>query len=151
MYLYILQHGEAEPKSVDPERPLSVAGFRDVEKIAARLQAMQVRPAYLFHSGKLRAHQSAQIVAEIIAPEVEPVQADGLGPNDDPAIIIEDIIRLNQDILIASHMPFVSLLCSDLLSGDPHSAFASVPGSVICLHSGPQGWQMEWMLRPGCL
>ena len=112
---------------------------------------MQVRPSYLFHSGKQRAQQSAQIVAQLIAPGIEPVQADGLGPNDDPVIIIEDIIRLNEDILIASHMPFVSRLCSDLLSGAPDSAFASVPGSVMCLQSSPQGWQMNWMLRPECL
>jgi phosphohistidine phosphatase len=151
VYLYILQHGDAEPASVDPERPLSAIGVRDIENMATRLHGMQVQPAYIFHSGKQRARQTAQIISQQIAPELEPVQTDGLAPNDDPAIIIEDIIRLDQEILIVSHMPFVSRLCSDLLSGGAGCTFGSVPGTVMCLQSGPQGWQMQWMLRPECL
>jgi len=151
VYLYILQHGDAVPGSIDPERPLSAAGVRDIEKIAAFLHGMQVRPGYIFHSGKLRARQSARIIAASLVPGLEPVQADGLAPNDDPAIIIEDIVRLDRSILIASHMPFVSRLCSCLLGGDPGSVFAFEPASLACLENTAQGWQMDWMLRPACL
>lgn len=151
MYLYILQHGDAVSKAVDPERPLSAQGKRDIEKIASILRGMQVQPAYIFHSGKLRARQSARIIAATLAPGIEPAQADGLAPNDDPAIIIEHIIRLDGSLLIASHMPFVSRLCSDLLSGGPGCQFASVPGSLICLEKTTQGWQLDWMLRPQLL
>ena len=148
MYLYILQHGDAVPKTADPQRPLSPAGIHDIEKVAAFLRGMQQQPDYLFHSGKLRAQQTAQIVAEQLAAELEPRRTDGLGPNDDPAIIIETIGRLDGNILIASHMPFVSRLCSELLSGGPDCAFASEPGTLICVQRNPQGWQMDWMLRP---
>lgn len=151
MYLYLLQHGDALSKTVDPERPLSAQGKRDIEKIALILRGMQVQPAYIFHSGKLRAQQSARIIAATLVSRVEPVQANGLAPNDDPAIIIEDIIRLDGSLLIASHMPFVSHLCSDLISGGPGCQFASVPGSLICLEKNERGWQLDWMLRPQCL
>lgn len=151
MHLYILQHGDALAKADDPQRPLSSRGVDDIGKLAAWLRGMQISPGYIFHSGKLRAQQSAQIIAEKLAQGIDPVQAEGLGPNDDPAIIIEDIVRLDDNILIVSHMPFVSRLCSDLLGGGPDCAFASVPGSLFCLERAGQGWQLNWMLTPDCL
>ena len=37
MKLYLMQHGDALQKDVDPDRPLSPRGRRDIEKIAAFL------------------------------------------------------------------------------------------------------------------
>ena len=116
MNLYILQHGEAVPKEIDPERPLSEHGNRDIRILALHMQNMDVQLGNVFHSGKLRAAQSARLVAETLSPEILPVKTEGLNPNDDPTVIIGDIEQMNENILIASHMPFVSRLCSILLS-----------------------------------
>ena len=35
MKVYMVQHGEAEPKSVDPTRPLTEQGRQEVEQVAA--------------------------------------------------------------------------------------------------------------------
>src|SRR5688572_29245639 len=37
MRLYLVQHGEAVPEQVDPQRPLSEAGRRDVQAMARLL------------------------------------------------------------------------------------------------------------------
>ena len=129
--LYILQHGEAEPKEVDPERPLSEQGMRDIRVLAMHMQNMGVQLEKIFHSGKLRAQQSASLVAEVLSPEVQPVEAAGLNPNDDPAVIISDIEYIGDKILIASHMPFVSRLCSTLLTGTTDAKIASIPGTLF--------------------
>ena len=151
MNLYILQHGEAVPKEIDPERPLSEHGNRDIRILALHMQNMDVQLGNVFHSGKLRAEQSARLVAETLSPEILPVKTEGLNPNDDPTVIIGDIEQMNENILIASHMPFVSRLCSTLLTGTTEAEFASVPGTLFCLEKADHKWRLAYMLRPDFL
>lgn len=151
MNLYILQHGEAVPKEIDPERPLSEHGNRDIRILARHMQNMGVQLGNVFHSGKLRAEQSARLIAETLSPEIQPVQTEGLNPNDDPAVIIGDIEQMNENILIASHMPFVSRLCSTLLTGTTDAEFASIPGTLFCLEKADNKWRLAYMLTPDFL
>lgn len=151
MNLYILQHGEAVPKESDPERPLSEQGTREIRILALHMQNMGVRLGHVFHSGKLRAEQSARLIADTLATEIQPLQAAGLNPNDDPAVIVGDIEQMNENILIVSHMPFVSLLCSTLLTGTFDAEFASVPGTLFCLEKADEKWRLAYMLRPDFL
>lgn len=151
MNLYILQHGEAVAKEIDPERPLSEHGNRDIRILALHMQNMDVQLGNVFHSGKLRAEQSARLIAETLSPEILPIQTEGLNPNDDPAVIISDIEQMNENILIASHMPFVSRLCSTLLTGTTEAEFASVPGTLFCLEKAEDKWRLAYMLRPDFL
>jgi phosphohistidine phosphatase len=149
--LYILQHGEAVAKEIDAERPLSEQGIRDIRILALHMQNMGVQRGNVFHSGKLRAQQSARLVAETISPGVQPLQTEGLNPNDDPTVIIEDIEQMDENILIASHMPFVSRLCSTLLTGTTDAEFASMPGTLFCLEKADNKWRLVYMLRPDFL
>jgi len=149
--LYILQHGEAVPKEIDPERPLSEQGVRDIRNLAMHMQNMGVQLGNIFHSGKLRAQQSARLIAEVLSPEIEPVQTDGLNPNDDPSVILDDIQQMHGNILIASHMPFVSRLCSVLLTGTDNAEFDSLPGTLFCLEKNDYKWRLAYMLRPDFL
>ena len=151
MNLYLLQHGEAEPEHVDARRPLSEQGVRDIRLVAMHLQNVNVQLGHIFHSGKLRAEQTARLIAETIPPGFEPVRSDGLKPNDDPAEIVSDIESMHANILIVSHMPFVSRLCSLLLTCAVDSAFASVPGTLFCLEHADGQWRLAYMLRPDFL
>ena len=151
MNLYILQHGEAVPKEIDPERPLSERGNRDIRILALHMQNMDVQLGHVFHSGKLRAEQSARLIAETLSPDIQPIKTEGLNPNDDPTVICSDIEQMNENILIASHMPFVSRLCSTLLTGTTEAEFASVPGTLFCLEKAEDKWRLAYMLRPDFL
>ncbi len=139
------------PKDVDPERPLSEQGRRDIRILALHMNNMRVQLGHVFHSGKLRARESAELIAEALSTGLEPVQADGLSPNDDPAAIIGDLEQISGNVLIASHMPFVSRLCSTLLTGTTAAEFASEPGTLFCLEKSGDRWRLAWMLRPDFL
>ena len=97
------------------------------------------------------ARQSAGLIAETLSPDIEPVQADGLNPNDDPSVIVGDIEQISDNVLIATHMPFVSRLCSALLTGATQAEFASIPGTLICLERTEGQWRLAYMLRPDFL
>ena len=125
--------------------------MRDIRILALHMQNMGVQLGNVFHSGKLRAQQSASLIAETLSPEILPVQTEGLNPNDDPTVIIGDIEQMNENILIASHMPFVSSLCSTLLTGTADAEFASMPGTLFCLEKADGKWRLAFMLRPDFL
>jgi phosphohistidine phosphatase len=152
MKLYLVQHGEASPKDIDPERPLTNQGRADVEAMAQRLKRSGIHVRRVIHSGKLRARQTAEILAASIAPEVEQDVSSLMNPNDNPAAFDWQSESWDQDTLIVGHLPFMARLVSHLLLGD--SALSLVqyqPGSVVCLEHDDGNWQLNWMLRPELL
>ena len=82
MRLYLVQHGDAVPEQVDPQRPLSAAGRREVEAIGRLLASAGVRSTRVVHSGKLRAEQTAELLAMACAPDHGVEASAGLSPND---------------------------------------------------------------------
>ena len=58
--IYLLHHAEAVDASVDPQRPLSPGGRAHAARLAADAAARGVRPDVIWHSGKLRARQTAE-------------------------------------------------------------------------------------------
>ena len=90
MSLYLMQHGEACTKDVDPERPLTDMGRADVERVALLLKQTGVGIDRILHSGKLRAAQTAQIITYVLAPSIELEVSGEINPNADPAAFRSD-------------------------------------------------------------
>ncbi len=153
MRLYVVQHGEAVPKELDPDRPLSEKGRLDVERLAAFLARLGVRVERLYHSGKTRARQTAELLQWAVAPRRAPEERQGLGPEDPVAPWVAEIETWGEDALIAGHMPFVGRLVGRLAAGDESRAVvAFVPGTAVCLERNPGGgWAVVWMVRPELL
>ncbi|MGD8931441.1 MAG: histidine phosphatase family protein, partial [Chromatiales bacterium] len=80
MKLYLMQHGQAMAKEQDPERPLTQQGRQDVDRLGQFLRQAGVRVVRVIHSGKLRARQSAETLAEVVTPGLEPEVSGLLGP-----------------------------------------------------------------------
>ena len=114
MKLYLMQHGEACAKDVDPERPLTNEGRLDVERMGAFLKRSGVKVRRVIHSGKLRAQQTAEILADLIAPEVESEVSGLMNPNDNPRAFDWQAESWDQDTLIVGHLPFMAGLVSHL-------------------------------------
>lgn len=148
-----MQHGEAVPGEVDPERPLSEQGRRDVQAMAALLATAGIRVERAWHSGKRRAQQTAQLLAGklLIAGKAEPI--DGIRPNDPVEVFVADADVWEQDTLVVGHLPFMSRLVALLLTGDPQRDVVDYqPGSVVCLERrSADAWVLAWMVRPDML
>ena len=59
------------------------------EQIASFLKNAGIKPASIFHSGKERARETAEIIGNAIG--IDPVQKDSLSPLDDPKVWAERI------------------------------------------------------------
>jgi len=153
MRFYLVQHGAALTGEVDPARPLSESGRQDVQAMAEFLKGAGIRVERVWHSGKLRAQQTAHLLAKAVLPRGKIEQVGGIGPNDDVAGFVSDADVWEQDILVAGHLPFLSRLVARLVAGDPeHELVQFLPGSVVCLERQElDRWTLLWMIRPELL
>ena len=60
MNLFLVHHGDAVGPEIDPQRPLSAVGRANVDRLATLAAARGARPSVVWHSGKLRARQTAE-------------------------------------------------------------------------------------------
>ena len=146
MKLYLMRHGQAASSQVDPEQGLTAEGRTEIEQLAARLATQGIHPARIFHSEKTRAQQTAHIMANTLAPPLNPKMKKGLKPNDDPAALLDEIESWDTDTLVVSHLPFVPGLLS-LLTGQEYG-MGYAPGTIFCLSKVNGVWQIEWVESP---
>ena len=151
--LYLMRHGQAETPVNGGESELTTAGRTTIEQQAERIAALLEREAVplqrIYHSGKKRAAQTAEIVNARVAPTLKAEARDGLKPNDDPQALLEELQHLQQPSLLVSHLPFipalVRLLCNEPLTIELETIPA---GTVIALHRDPNSWHITSILTP---
>lgn len=153
MKLYLVRHGDALTPDVDPERRLSAAGHRQVDRMAAFLAGYGVRVARVLHSGKPRAEETAAALAAAVAPATAPEARDGLSPNDPVEPLAAEIAAWREDSLIAGHLPYLSRLSTLLMTGrNVPSGLDFEPAAVACLERGEDGaWSLVWFVGPSLL
>lgn len=153
MKLYLVQHGLAKSEEEDPERSLSDKGIYQSEKLAGHLASLHIGVDCIFHSPKLRARETALILARQLKPSGLAAQRDGLAPKDDPAIWEERLQDEDGEIMLVGHLPHLARFASLLLCGDSERDIISFKNSgVACLDSGDDSsWSVSWMLVPELL
>ena len=114
MRLVLVHHADAVGPEVDPQRPLSMAGRFDVDRLAAAAAAKGVKPAVIWHSGKLRSRQTAEAFWKACNPFAEFKATRGLQPSDGPWLF--------RDVLAEEPR--------DLAGGRPHAEPAPHPGAA---------------------
>jgi phosphohistidine phosphatase len=153
MRIYLIQHGLAVAKDIDPDRPLSEEGREDVRRLAGLMGNAGIRVGQILHSGKTRAEQTAMLLAAAMLPGAKLRAHAGLGPQDPPDMLAAEIARWSVDTLIVGHLPCLGRLASLLLLSDPdRPLLAFRPGSMACLERDAQGqWLLASMVRPELL
>lgn len=153
MKLYLVQHGIAVAKDVDPDRPLAEQGQEDVDRLAIFLKQADIRIERVIHSEKLRARQTAERLADAIAPGVELETSGLINPNDNPKAFDWQSESWDRDTLVVGHLPFMAKLVSHLVVEDENRPLTGFqPGSVVCLERiSDTQWQIDWMVRPELL
>ena len=151
MNIYLMQHGKPVPKEKNPDKPLSDRGRDDVRKIAGFLKKAGIQVETVFHSGKTRARQTAEIISSKINPGKESQKRGGLSPLDDVKAIAEEIKQGQKDFMIVGHLPHLGKLISLLITGSDSSQVVSFQqGGVVCLRTNEEekNWAIAWMLVP---
>jgi phosphohistidine phosphatase len=148
VHLYLVHHGDAVGPEVDPQRPLSAVGRAAVDEAAAKAAARGAHPDVVWHSGKLRAKQTAETFWRACNALAAFSATRDLQP-DDPAMWIRDRLRgETRDVMLAGHFSHLPRLLA-LLVGDPQETIANFPvHGVVALVTDDEGetWKEEWRI-----
>jgi phosphohistidine phosphatase len=153
MFLYLVQHAEAKKEEEDPMRPLSEKGLLDIGRVAAYISRLGIKIDAIFHSNKLRAKQTAEVLSSHLTPSGGIAEKDRLSPLDDPKTWAERLKEMTGSVMLTGHQPHLGKLASLLLCGDEDKNIVLFRmAGVVCLGRDDSGtWSLQWMLIPGVI
>ena len=133
-------------------RPLAPWGRDAVTTLAAGAASRGAKPTVIWHSGKLRAKETAEAFWRACNPFAEFSATRDLQPGDPPEWMRDRLRGESRDILIAGHYPHLPrlLLLLLVLSGADPDPFPQ--NGVVALVSDDDGetFREEWrMTKPG--
>ncbi len=152
MHLFLVHHGDAVGPEADVRRPLSPRGQASVERLAAMTAARGARPVVVWHSGKLRARQTAQSFWRACNALATFAATRDLQPADPPGWMRDRLCGESRDVLIAGHFPHLPGLLALLLTGRDDQTATFPQHGIVALQSedAGQSWVESWRLtEPG--
>lgn len=144
MRLYLLRHGKAVRDDEDRTRPLTPRGEAQSRWLGDTLAERGFTVGRVLHSEKLRARQTAALVAERAVPKVHLEMVEGLLPEDDVDPWAERFMLGDGDVLLVGHNPFMERL-SRRLAGD---AVPFRTATMAAFERLGDGWTLLWTETP---
>ena len=146
MILYLVHHGDAVAPDVDSQRPLTGTGRMNVDLLAKNAAARGVKPAVIWHSGKLRARQTAEAFLRACNPLAEFEAIRGLQPTDPPEWIKDVVTGETRDVMLVGHMPNLPRVLTLLLTGGESPAMDFPLHGLVALEQDEDRWVERWRL-----
>jgi phosphohistidine phosphatase len=145
--IVLVHHADAVGPEVDPMRPLSDAGRAAATRLASLAGGRGVRPDQVWHSGKLRARQTAELFWRACNPLAAFSATRGLQPDDPPSWMRDQLAGESRSILLVGHMPHLDRLLHVLLRSGPGGGVAAFPlHGCVALERDEEGWKELWRL-----
>ena len=144
--VYFAQHGLAADKTENSQRPLTQAGIKQTLSVAKQLHSSEAPVSQIFHSGKLRASQTANIFVTTL-DTASASMLDHLSPNDDVLVLAKNLTIENA--LYIGHLPHLEKLVSYLITGNKDQNIVKFQNSaIICLEKNNNQYHICWYLTP---
>jgi phosphohistidine phosphatase len=153
MRLYLVQHGAAKTEAEDPQRGLTEEGRLAVERMAEFLASLRFAFDRIEHSDKLRARQTAEILAARLRPVEGMRQIAGIAPNDDVEPMRVRLAKESKNLMLVGHMPYLSRLVARLLGlpADKQVVRFQMGGVMRLERAENEEWLIRWMVTPDLL
>jgi phosphohistidine phosphatase len=146
---YLVRHGKTKSELEDPAKPLSDQGRQEVMRVARYAASVGVEVAAIDHSDRLRARQTAEILAEHLLPRLGIREAEGLAPGAEPDRVRTQLEDATESLMLVGHLPHLSRLISALVLGNSELEIIRPDmGAMICLLKTERGFRLLWVLTP---
>ena len=148
MKLFLIHHGVAVGPEVDPQRPLSNVGLAAAALVAQKAASRGAKPDVVWHSGKLRAKQTAQGCWRACNALAEFSATKDLQPDDPPQWIRDRLRGETRDIALAGHFPFMPRLLALLTTGGEAGVDFPLNGMVALVsEDGGDTYRELWRIE----
>ena len=148
MRLYFLRHGIAEDLAPsDFERELTERGRRRVAASAEVMRRLELAPSQIFSSPRLRARQTADIVAQALGQTVTLAESVNFG------FSLADLRRLTKnlpadaEVMFVGHNPDMSLLLSEIAGLDASMKRGGLARVDVIGNAVAEG-ELVWLIAP---
>ena len=142
--IYLVHHADAVGPEVEPQRPLSLSGRTHAESLAQQAAVKGVKPVAIWHSGKLRARQTAEPFLRLCNPLADFAAIRGLQPTDPPTSIVDLLHSEERDVMLVGHMPNLPRLFTMLVKGDESVLLPFPLHGMIALERAGERWREVW-------
>jgi phosphohistidine phosphatase len=144
--IYLVHHGDAVGPDVDPMRPLSDRGRAAVLLLADEAARRGLRPDAIWHSGKLRARQTAEAFWKECHPFAAVTAERGLQPADPPEWIKDRLFGETRNVMLVGHMPHLERLLR-LMTGRTEQTTGLFPlHGLVVLEADGDAWREAWRI-----
>ncbi len=144
MTLLLLHHAAAVDPRQDARRPLSAAGAAMAGRVAGELAAQGFLPEAIWHSGKLRAKQTAEALWLAGDHRAEIAAVRGLQPSDPPAWMADRLVGETRPIAVVGHMPHLPALLARLTARSRTGQVGFPLHGGVGLVPDGTGWREVW-------
>lgn len=149
LVLFLVHHGDAVGPDLNPMRPLSDRGRVEVDMLAQKAAERGTKPDIIWHSGKMRARQTAEAFWKRCNPLAAFSAARGLQPMDPTNWIVDSLAGETKHILLAGHFPHLPRLLARLTTGDSEAGPVDFPlNGIVALEEVEGKWVERWRLKP---
>ncbi len=148
MRLYFLRHAEASyDAATDHDRPLTQRGIERIRTAAKVMQKLDVNPVHIYSSPRVRAVETAQIVAEALGKTVEVRDGVNFSFNVNAVRALIDGLTERQDVMFVGHNPSMSEVVSEL-TGANVSLKKGGLARVDVFSPSLEGCELVWLITP---
>ena len=162
MNLYLVRHGPAvefgeHGVTRDADRMLSQEGRKKTKEAALGLKRVpDLEVDRIVSSPLIRARETAEIIASVIAPGCAVETAREMEPGTPPDRVAHWLGGLlSGSTMLVGHMPDLSYLASRLVCPAGAVEIPFKKAAILCLSFANRiasgGGQIEWLLQPGIL
>jgi phosphohistidine phosphatase len=145
----LVHHASALGPKEDAMQPLSGPGRAWADEAALEAARLGARPSAIWHSGKLRARQTAEAFWRACNPLATLGAQRGMLPGDPPQWIADRLLVEEGELLLAGHMPQLARLLRLLVVGDADAPAPDFPAhGVIALERRDRRYVELWRIVP---
>lgn len=149
MKLYFLRHGEAEDGLADDaSRRLTQKGIARLDIAAQVMQRIDINPQFIYSSPRIRAQQTAEIVAEAFGLDVEIRKEVNFSFSIDAVAKLIEPLPEDSEVMFVGHEPSMSTTISDLTGADVVMKKGGLARVDIVQYAPPLEGQLIWLITP---
>jgi len=152
MKLYFFRHGHAEdadgPDFDDFARRLTDKGVERTQTAAHALVKLEIKPARLYSSPRIRARQTADILAKALGISVAVREEVGFGFNTEHIGPLIADVGTEDEVMFVGHEPDLSITVSKLISGGEMVMKKGGLARVDLFSRAPLRGALVWMIPP---